>query len=368
MAVGFPTKANWAAGDVLTASAMDDLAGTVNLLNPSGNFAAGKNKIINGDFYVNQRGFTSTTSSLTYTFDRWQTVTSGGTATYSAQTFTPGTAPVAGYEGKNFTRIVTTGQSGSTNFTGFQQKIEDVRTLAGQTATISFWAKAASGTPKISIVTEQSFGTGGSPSSVVTTLVGEVTLSTSWVRFSVTGTVPSISGKTIGSAGDSALLIELYVSVGTGLTAYGDQGLQSNTFDIWGVQVEAGSVVTAFQTATGTIQGELAACQRYYFRNTPGAGNSALGNGAATATTNAKIQIKLPVTMRVTPTSLDYVAMYLSDGVSAITGITSYTLGTCNKDVANVAFGVSGGTLAQFRYYDLETLNSTDYIGFSAEL
>jgi hypothetical protein len=34
MAVGFPTKANWAAGDVLTASAMDDLAGTVNLLNP----------------------------------------------------------------------------------------------------------------------------------------------------------------------------------------------------------------------------------------------------------------------------------------------------------------------------------------------
>ena len=36
MAVGFPTKANWAAGDVLTASAMDDLAGTVNLLSPSG--------------------------------------------------------------------------------------------------------------------------------------------------------------------------------------------------------------------------------------------------------------------------------------------------------------------------------------------
>ena len=35
MATGFPTKANWAAGDVLTASALDDLAGTVNLLNPT---------------------------------------------------------------------------------------------------------------------------------------------------------------------------------------------------------------------------------------------------------------------------------------------------------------------------------------------
>jgi len=35
MTAGFPTKANWSAGDLLTASAMDDLAGTVNLLNPT---------------------------------------------------------------------------------------------------------------------------------------------------------------------------------------------------------------------------------------------------------------------------------------------------------------------------------------------
>jgi hypothetical protein len=35
MATGFPTKSNWSAGDVLTAAQMDDLAGTVNLLNPT---------------------------------------------------------------------------------------------------------------------------------------------------------------------------------------------------------------------------------------------------------------------------------------------------------------------------------------------
>ena len=264
-------------------------------------FVAGKNKIINGDFYINQRSFTSTTSSLTYTFDRWQTATSGGTATYSAQTFTTGQAPVAGYEGKNFTRIVTTGQSGSTNFTGFQQKIEDVRTLAGQTATISFWAKAASGTPIISIVTEQYFGTGGSPSSIVTTLVGQVTLSTSWVRYSVTGTVPSISGKTIGSAGDNALLIEFYVSVGTGLTAYGTQGLQSNTFDIWGVQVEAGSVATPFTTATGTFQGELAACQRYAW--VADLSTVSVVSGAGFTTSAAAFTIPFPVPMRTAPSA-----------------------------------------------------------------
>lgn len=32
MATGFPTKANWVAGDILTAAQMDDLAGTLNLL------------------------------------------------------------------------------------------------------------------------------------------------------------------------------------------------------------------------------------------------------------------------------------------------------------------------------------------------
>ena len=30
MATGFPTKANWVSGDILTASQMDDLAGTLN--------------------------------------------------------------------------------------------------------------------------------------------------------------------------------------------------------------------------------------------------------------------------------------------------------------------------------------------------
>ena len=49
MAVGLPTKSNWAAGDILTAAQMDDLAGTVNLLQYSAfPIMAGKNAIING--------------------------------------------------------------------------------------------------------------------------------------------------------------------------------------------------------------------------------------------------------------------------------------------------------------------------------
>jgi len=226
-------------------------------------FAAGKNKIINGDFNINQRAFTTTTSDAVFNFDRFYHRGSGGTCTVSAQTFTLGTAPVTGYEGKNFIRLVSSGQSGSTDQLALEQRIESVRTLANEVTTVSFWAKAASGTPKIAIEINQNFGTGGSPSAGVTVYFGQVTLSTSWARYSATLTVPSISGKTLGTANDNFLSLKLFCSAGSSFDARtGTLGIQNNTFDFWGVQVEAGSVATAFQTATGTLQGELAAAQR----------------------------------------------------------------------------------------------------------
>ncbi|WP_230685396.1 hypothetical protein, partial [Streptococcus pneumoniae] len=86
-------------------------------------------------FSVNQRSFTSTTTSDTYGFDRWYSPLNDGTCTYSAQTFTPGAAPVAGYEGANYARIVTTGQTLASARASLAQRIENVRTFAGQTAT-----------------------------------------------------------------------------------------------------------------------------------------------------------------------------------------------------------------------------------------
>jgi len=268
------------------------------------NWAAGKNKIINGDFAINQRNFTSGSSGDPYGLDRWRMQSSSG-CTYSAQTFTPGTAPVAGYEAINFARMLTTGQSGTSVYSILTQYIEDVRTFANQTITISFWAKSASGIPKIAIELEQAFGAGGSPSSPVGVYAGQVTLSTSWTRYSVTVAVPSISGKTIGTtANTSNLGLNLWVSAGTDFnTRSGSLGIQSNTFDIWGVQMEAGSVATAFQTATGTIQGELAACQRYYFRTT---GQAAASNDLLPATMFSSTSItgimRFPVPMRTAAT------------------------------------------------------------------
>ena len=57
MAVGFPLKTTYANGDVYSASDVNDTNGTLNLLGSSVAYAAGKNKIINGDFLINQRSF-----------------------------------------------------------------------------------------------------------------------------------------------------------------------------------------------------------------------------------------------------------------------------------------------------------------------
>jgi hypothetical protein len=308
-----------AKGDLITATAADTPArlavgnngdtlladsSTTTGLRWQGDYAAGKNKIINGDFNINQRAFTTTTSDAVFNFDRFYHRGSGGTCTVSAETFTLGTAPVTGYEGKNFIRLVSSGQSGSTDQLALEQRIESVRTLANQVTTVSFWAKAASGTPKIAIEINQNFGTGGSPSAGVTVYFGQVTLSTSWARYSATLTVPSISGKTLGTANDNFLGLKLFCSAGSSFDARtGTLGIQNNTFDFWGVQVEAGSVATAFQTATGTLQGELAACQRY-FQVIGGKTNSypLIGGSNSAGAGTERRATPFPVQMRTTPT------------------------------------------------------------------
>jgi hypothetical protein len=114
--------------------------------------------------------------------------------------------------------------------------------------------------------------------------------------------VPSISGKTVGTS--DSLTLGLWTSAGTSFaTRASSIGIQTATIGIWGVQLEAGSTATPFQTATGTIQGELAACQRYYYRFTNTTANpSYLGIGTYYSTTTCYIVLQWPVTMRIAPT------------------------------------------------------------------
>jgi hypothetical protein len=264
---------------------------------------ASKNKIINGDFTFNQRGFTSNTTTAAYNFDRWLQQNSGGTFTVTPQSFTPGAAPVAGYEASTFVQGITATQSAAGDFAIITQRIENVKTFAGNTVTISFYAKANTGTPKIGVEVQQNFGSGGSPSATVSTPAGAVTLTTSFARYSVTVAVPSISGKTIGSTANTSYLeLNLWTSAGaTYATRASTIGVQNFTASIWGVQIEYGSTATPFQIATGSIATELSACQRYFMTYGGSVGqNFALGQ-AYSGTQAWQFNIPLPVTMRVSP-------------------------------------------------------------------
>jgi len=283
---------------------------------------AGKNKIINGDFNINQRAFTTASTDGVYTYDRWVTSlgSSGGTCTFTPQTFTAGAAPVAGYESKNFYQLVTASQSGASDWAAIYQKIEDVRTFAGQTLTFSFWAKASSGTPNVGVTIGQQFGSGGSSTVINSPAVKAIT--TSWARYSFTVNVASISGKTIGA--NSHVQAYIFVSDGSTLTAlgYAATGLQNNTFQIWGVQVEYGSTATPFQTASGgSLQGELAMCQRYYEKSydiaTAPATNTTIGLYSIGGSSDGSGYQRIPIKFAVAKRNASYsVAVYQAGGTS----------------------------------------------------
>ena len=332
-------------------------------------FVAGKNKIINGDFFVNQRAFTSATTNGTYNFDRWYQSNVGGTVTASAQTFTAGTAPVSGYEGKNFLRLVSASQSAAGDYAAITQLIESVRTFAGQTITVSFWAKASTGTPNLGISIIQAFGTGGSPSSSVITSFGVQAITSSWARYTATVALPSISGKTIGTANNDFLQFNIWTSVGTTISGLGYPavGIQNVTVDFWGVQVEAGSVATPFQTATGTIQGELAACQRYFQRVGTGSGYVPLCMGQCISTTAVYGFYPLKVTMRSTPivTISSPTGGSLTNSARAFTQSSNWSANVITSDniefFMSIASGLTAGNVSEMWAY-------LGYADISAEL
>jgi hypothetical protein len=325
------------------------------------NYAAGKNAIINGAVDNWQRGTSISLPSgvNTYIADRFIAgcTFSAGSATASRQTFTPGAAPVAGYEGQYFSRL-TTGTTSSVWW--YRQRIENVQSFAGQTITISFWVKASAANATTSVEVAQIFGSGGS----TTTSTGATgpSITTSWQRFSVTMAIPSVSGKTIGTS--SYVEISLYSTTGIA---------SSLAVDLWGVQVEEGSVATAFQTATGTIQGEYAACLRYYERRSAGGANYGYGiAGTCTSTTGANFQVTFGSPKR-TNSSIAFSGISIIGGainasVTSVNGMygsgtsgTGYPAGSLD---AVVASGLTTSASVWLR----DGGSGTSYIEFSSEL
>jgi hypothetical protein len=233
--------------------------------------------------------------------------------------------------------------------------------FAGKAVTYSFYARKGSNySPTSSILGVTLYGGTGTDQNIVTGAYtggtsissNNATLTTTWQRFTYTATV----GATITE-------LSLFFSIDmTGTAGTNDY------FEVTGVQIELGSYATTFSRAGGSIQGELAACQRYYYRQSAVESFSDFGLGFAISTTSARIEVSMPVTMRIAATSLEYSTLILYDGSGTNVAVTSAALGEVNLQRLRLTIGVASG-LTQYRPYSLLANNSTSaYVGFSAEL
>lgn len=219
-----------------------------------------KNRVINGRFQIYTRG---TTGSEGYVADRFRVLRVGNNVTngQSRQSFTLGQTAVPN-EPTYFHRVQSNQIAGAGNYTLFNHPIESVRTLAGQPAVLSFWAKADA-TKVITVEIVQDFGTGGSSSAQTTGIgVTKLTLSTSWQKFTIPVTLPSIFGKVLGTNKDDNVSINWWLSAGSNFDARTlTLGQQSGVFDFADVQFEPGSIATAIDQRSIAVEREL--CSRY---------------------------------------------------------------------------------------------------------
>jgi hypothetical protein len=239
-----------------------------------------------------QRNTTVAGSTTAFTADRWQAYRSVAGSTFSRQS--------SGLTGFNYGMRIQR-DSGNTSTTLIQtlQNYETVNTipLAGQTVTLSWYAKAGA---NFSATSSQMFAqvyTGtGTDQNVLSGYTGSVgllsaavTITTSYVKYSQTFT--------IGSTATEMAIVFGFNPTGTAST--------NDWVEITGVQLEVGSAATAFSRTGGTIQGELAACQRYLpsIGGATGAGYNAI-SGYAYSTNNSNWQVVFPVTPRVAPTGI----------------------------------------------------------------
>lgn len=255
-----------------------------------------RNRVYNGNFSVWQAGTSNTTSTGWTSCDGWYQAQSGGGTPLTVSQQALGIADIAAETGFYLRTATTLAAGANTDYASVSQPVEDVRLLAHSTVTVSFYAKASSGTPKVGVSIDQNFGSGGSPSATVTGTGQAVTLSTTLTRYQVQIVVPSVSGKALGSTANSSYsLVNLWLAAGSTLnTRSGTVGLQTATIDIWGVQVEYGSVMTSFEREHQQVT--LSKCQRYW------CSGAARFMGQATLGTSESVQVFFPVLMSKAPT------------------------------------------------------------------
>jgi hypothetical protein len=235
---------------------------------PTPPIVAGKNFIINGGMDIWQRGTSAAmTSSLVYIADRWESFRGAYQVgmTVSRQS--------SGLPGFQYCARVQRNSGITTTGTMYHaQALETINSipLQGKTVTLSFWARSGSNfssasnylQPQIEYSTGSDVGYRAVGDGAGTAILDNTVkvLTTSWQRFSISTTIPSNATQ--------IFIAFKYSPVGTAST--------NDYYEITGIQLEQGSDATSFSRAGGDIQGELAACERYFqktydFAEAPGA-------------------------------------------------------------------------------------------------
>jgi len=321
--------------------------------------------VLNSAFQVWQRGTSGFAGGANaaggYCADRWQ-VTRGGYAaglTASRQATSDTTnLPFIQY----CIRVQRDSGNTSTATLALSQSFESANSipLAGKTVTLSFYGRAGANYSATSNALTFRIDTGtGTDQNLIngytggaSSLSSTATLTTTWQRFTATATLPT---------GTTELGI-YFAETPTGTAGANDY------YEITGVQLEVGSVATPFKTYAATIQGELAACQRYFVRWGGGSIYEAMANAQANSTTGVSAYPVMPVQMRVPPTSVAINALAFYDTVTVFP-LTGPVINTNINGTKMVQIGFTGSSLTQFRYGTIIANNSSSgYLELSAEL
>ena len=232
-----------------------------------------KNRIINGDMVIFQRGVAATTTQ-SYSVDRWK-LNKSNDATESVSQNTD--APTGfSYSLRN---TISTGDAtlGTTQYSGLEQSIEGYNiadlgwgTASAKTVTLSFWVRSS--------VTGTYTGNVRNPTATrINPFNFTISVANTWEYKTIT--IIGDTGGTWETTNGAGIILSLYTALGSSYTggtagtwaadpAYGCgspvNGIASNgnIFAITGVQLEIGSSATPFERR---LYGqELINCQRYY--------------------------------------------------------------------------------------------------------
>ena len=311
-----------------------------------GSQAAGKNGVINGGFDIWQRGTSSTLNVGYGSADRWYQFIGSGTGTYARESTV---IPL----GSQYSMKFTASSAGTGHSLTQYFETATVESFINRTVTVSAQVAASTSTAmSITLATSTTVdaGAGASWTTVTATSGGTATpTSTTFVNLTGVYAIPSTAQSirlTVGPQSTTANGVVIY---------YGN------------VQLELGSVPTTFTRAGGTIQGELAACQRYYYRATGGSAYQLFGGGLATGSTTVNIQFNHLVTMRATPTSVQYSTINITDNATIDNAVSAVTQNQQNPNVSMLQMTTTG--LTQGRFYNCYANNSSNaFVAVSAEL